>query len=236
MYFMQPSKEELAEQRRIQDSIMMARQEAAILDSIRLAEEQQQAAEEQALVSLPEMEMDSATAAAHQYQVTREKYGVFASASAGEEQLWTLENQLQRITLSNKGGFIKQVELKNYQTYDSLPLINFDPETAVFDLSFFANNRIINTSQLYFEPFVNGQPDFGGDLQTVDNDSVVFAFRVYADDMNGQRDENKYLEYVYTLRDNNYMLGFDLRTVGLNDIIANNINYMNLDWKVDILT
>ena len=155
---MQPSKEELAEQRRIQDSIMMARQEAAILDSIRLAEEQQKAAEEQAQALLPEMEMDSATAAAHQYQLIRDKYGAFASASTGEEQLWTLENQLQRITLSSKGGYIKQVELKDYRTYDSLPLINFDPETAVFDLSFFANNRIINTSQLYFQPFVNRSP------------------------------------------------------------------------------
>ena len=234
MYSMQPSKEELAEQRRIQDSIMMARQEAAIQDSIRLAEEQQQTAEEQAQALLPEVEMDSATAAAHEYQLIRDKFGAFASASAGEEQLWTLENQLQRITLSNKGGYIKQVELKDYRTYDSLPLINFDPETAVFDLSFFANNRIINTSQLYFQPFVNGEPYQGGDLFT-NGDSIVFAMRAYADDINGLRDENKYLEYVYTLRDDNYMLDFDLRTVGLNDVIANNINYMNLDWKVDIL-
>ena len=234
MYSMQPSKEELAEQRRIQDSIMMARQEAAIQDSIRLAEEQQQAAEEQAQALLPEMEMDSATAAAHEYQLIRDKFGAFASASAGEEQLWTLENQLQRITLSSKGGYIKQVELKDYRTYDSLPLINFDPETAVFDLSFFANNRIINTSQLYFQPFVNGEPYQGGDLFT-NGDSIVFTLRAYADDINGLRDENKYLEYVYTLRDDNYMLDFDLRTVGLNDVIANNINYMNLDWKVDIL-
>lgn len=234
MYSMQPSKEELAEQRRIQDSIMMARQEAAIQDSIRLAEEQQQTAEEQALASLPEIEMDSATAAAHEYQLIRDKFGAFASASTGEEQLWTLENQLQRITLSSKGGYIKQVELKDYRTYDSLPLINFDPETAVFDLSFFANNRIINTSQLYFQPFVNGEPYQGGDLFT-NGDSIVFTLRAYADDINGLRDENKYLEYVYTLRDDNYMLDFDLRTVGLNDVIANNINYMNLDWKVDIL-
>ena len=213
---------------------MMARQEAAIQDSIRLAEEQQQAAEEQAQALLPEMEMDSATAAAHEYQLIRDKFGAFASASAGEEQLWTLENQLQRITLSSKGGYIKQVELKDYRTYDSLPLINFDPETAVFDLSFFANNRIINTSQLYFQPFVNGEPYQGGDLFT-NGDSIVFTLRAYADDINGLRDENKYLEYVYTLRDDNYMLDFDLRTVGLNDVIANNINYMNLDWKVDIL-
>ena len=235
MYSMQPSKEELAEQRRIQDSIMRARQEAAIMDSIRLAEEQQSVAQEQAMTSLPEIEMDSATAAAHQYQLTREKYGAFASASMGEDQLWTLENQLQRITISSKGGYIKQVELKDYRTFDSLPLINFDPETAVFDLSFFANNRIINTSQLYFQPFVNGKPYQGGDMFTNEGDDVVLTLRAYADDINGLRDENKYLEYVYTLRDDNYMLDFDLRTVGLNDVIANNINYMNLDWKVDIL-
>ena len=237
MWWMQPSKEELAEQRRIQDSIMVARREAAILDSINFAEQQQRTAEAQALTetTIPEVEMDSATAVAHQYQISREKFGAFASASTGEEKLWTLENQLQRITISNKGGYIKQVELKNYQTYDSLPLINFDPETAVFDLSFFANNRIINTSQLYFEPFVNGQPYNGGDLQTVEGESIVFTLRAYVDDINGQRNENKYLEYVYTLRDDNYMLDFDLRTVGLNDVLANNINYMNLDWKVDIL-
>ena len=235
MYYMQPSKEELAEQRRIQDSIMMARREAAILDSIRFAEEQQRVAEEQALVTVAETEMDSASIVARQHQLQREKFGAFASASEGEEQLWTLENQLQRITLSNKGGYIKQVELKNYQTYDSLPLINFDPETAVFDLSFFANNRIINTSQLYFQPFVNGQPYNGGDLWTEEGDSIVFAMRAYVDGNDGQVDENKYLEYVYTLHDDNYMLGFDLRTVGLKDVIASNINYMNLDWKIDIL-
>ena len=235
MYYMQPSKEELAEQRRIQDSIMMARREAAILDSIKFAEEHQRTAEEQLMASVDVTEMDSATAVAHQYQLKREKFGAFALASDGEEQLWTLENQLQRITLSSKGGYIKQVELKNYQTYDSLPLINFDPETAVFDLSFFANNRIINTSQLYFQPFVNGQPFNGGDLWTEEGDSIVFAMRAYVDGENGQLDENKYLEYVYTLRDDNYMLDFDLRTVGLKDVIANNINYMNLDWKIDIL-
>ena len=213
----------------------MARQEAAILDSIRFAEEQKRLAEEQLLDTIQVVEMDSATAVAEQYRVSRDKFGVFASASTGEEQFWTLENKLQRITISSKGGYIKEVELKEYKTYDSLPLISFDPETAVFDMSFFSNNRIINTSQLYFEPFVNGQPYQGCSLATSEGDSVVFSLRVYADDINGQRNENQYLEYVYTLFDDNYMLDFDLRTVGLKDVIANNINYVNLDWKVDLL-
>ena len=218
---MQPSKEEIAKQKHIQDSIMMARREAAILDSIRLAEEKAQQEEGEAIAALvAAASMDSATYAEKVYQASRDKFGVFASASIGEEQEWTVETNLQRITFTNKGGAIKQVELKEYRTYDSLPLISFDPETSIFELSFFSNNRIINTSQLYFEPYINGNE---------------IAMRAYADDINGQRDENRYLEFVYTLQDDNYMLDFDLRTVGLKDVIANNINYMDLNWQVDLL-
>ena len=236
MWWMQPSKEQIAEQQRIQDSIRMARQEAAILDSIRLAEEQAaKAAADTLPLIVPETATDSATLALMQYQQSRDKFGVFASASNGEEQLWTVENDLQRITFSSKGGYIKEVELKAYQTYDSMPLISFDPETAMFDLSFFSNNRIINTSQLYFQPFVNGMPYEGGDLAVGEGETLNFAMRAYADTPEGIRDENQYLEYSYVIPGDNYMLGFNLKTVGLNGVLANNVNYMNLDWKVDLL-
>ena len=214
----------------------MARQEAAILDSIRLAEEQEaKAAADTLPPTIVETALDSTALAQMQYQQSRDKYGVFASASNGEEQLWTVENDLQRITFSSKGGYIKQVELKDYRTYDSLPLINFDPETAVFNLSFFSNNRIINTSQLYFEPMVNGMPYQGGDLTVGAGETLDFAMRVYADTPEGTRSENQYLEYTYAIPGDNYMLGFDLKTVGLNDVLANNVNYMNLNWQVDLL-
>ena len=240
MWWMKPSKEELAEQQRKQDSIMAVRQaeEAARLDSINLAEVQLPTEQEQILQAdtVPVEEMDPVALAAQQYNQSRDKYGAFASASMErEEQLWTLENKLQKITFSNKGGYIKQVELTKYKTYDQQPLINFDPETAEFDISFFSNNRLINTSLLYFEPFVNNEPYNGGDLRTPEGGKIEFALRVYADDSNGQRDENKYLEFVYTLFDDNYMLDFNLRTVGLNDVIASNTNQMSLDWKIDIL-
>ena len=221
MWWMQPSKEELAKQKHIQDSIMMARREAAILDSIRLAEAKAEEEEGEAIANIvAAMSMDSATYAEKVYQASRDKFGAFASAAMGEEQLFTYETNLQKITFSSKGGAIKQVELKDYRTYDSLPLISFDPETSIFELAFFSNNRIINTSQLYFEPYVNGNE---------------IAMRAYADDINGQRNENQYLEFVYTLHDDNYMLDFDLRTVGLKDVIANNTNYMDLNWQVDLL-
>ena len=231
MYFMTPSKEQLAEQRRIQDSIRQVRIEEARLDSIRAAEQHKQ---EETTVNLmidstQLAAMDSAALVEYQSAAMRDKYGVFAAAVDGSEQTITIENQLQRLTFSTKGGFLKQVELKDYKTYDSLPLITFDPETAKFDLSFFANNRIVNTSQFYFQPYLNGQPYSGGDMTVAEGDSIVFTMRLVT------VDPQRYLEYTYTIPSDNYMLGFDISTVGLKDIIAANADYMSIDWDVDLM-
>ena len=231
VYFMSPSKEELAEQQRIQDSIRQARLEQMMLDSIREAERRQADAQ------LATLQMDTAQLAGldslgmaqMKQNVLRDKYGIFVVAAEGEEKTWTIENKLQKLTFSNKGGFLKKVELKDYQTYDSLPLISFDPETVKFDLSFFAQNRIVNTSQFYFQPYKNGKPYSGGDMTVKENDSIVFALRLPTEDA------NKYVEYVYTIRYDNYMMDFDIRTVGLKDVIATNADYMTLDWEVDLM-
>ncbi len=230
MYFMAPSKEQIAEQQRIQDSIRRARLEQMTLDSLREAERQQQEAAFAHLAdSALTATMDSATLVEQKALALRDKYGVFANASNGEEQTFTIENKNQRLTFSTYGGFLKQVELKDYKTYDSLPLISFDPETARFDLSFFANNRIINTSQFYFQPYVNDKPYTGGDLAVAEGDSIIIAMRLPSDD------PHKYLEYVYTVHDDEYMLGFDIHTVGMKDIIATNADYMTIDWDVDLM-
>ena len=231
MYFMTPSKEQLAEQQRIQDSIRRVRLEEMALDSMRQAEQRQQAA---ALAQLQDStlaaELDSATLAQQKANSLRDKYGVFASSSEGEERIITVENKLQRLTFSTKGGFLKQVELKDYKTYDSLPLISFDPETAKFDLSFFSQNRIVNTSQFYFQPYMNGRPYQGGDMTVAEGDSIVFTMRLAAD---GNPDQ--YLDFVYTIHDDNYMLGFDVFTIGMKDMLATNANYMTIDWDIDLM-
>ncbi len=230
MYFMSPSKEQLAEQQRIQDSIRRVRLEEMALDSLRQVEQQRQAA---ALAQLTDTattaNMDSATLAQQKANVLRDKYGTFAPSAEGEEQTFTIENKLQRLTFSTKGGFLKQVELKEYKTYDSLPLISFDPETALFDLSFFASNRIVNTSQFYFKPYMNGQPYTGGNMTVAEGDSIVLTMRLATDQA------NQYLDFVYTVRDDNYMLDFEILTVGLKDVIAANADYMTIDWDVDLM-
>ena len=223
MYFMTPSKEQLAEQQRIQDSIRQAKLEQMALDSLREAERLRTDVKLAVLQSdTIQLEgLDSLSRAQLVQNTLRDKYGVFAVAADGAEQTWTIENKLQKLTFTNKGGFLKQVELKEYKTYDSLPLISFDPETVKFDLSFFA--------QFYFQPYMNGKPYTGGDMTVGENDSVVFALRLPTDNA------SQYLEYVYTIRYDNYMMDFDVRTVGLKDVIATNADYMTIDWSVDLM-
>lgn len=230
MYFMSPSKEEREKQMHIQDSIRQARIEQMRVDSIKNAERQQAAALAQIADSVAMADMDSATLAQQQSAALRDKYGVFVGASQGEEQTWVVENKIQRLTFTNKGGFLKNVELKDYKAYgDSLPLIMFDTATVKFDLSFFAQNRVVNTSQFYFQPYVNGQPYAGQPLNVAEGDSLVFAMRLPSDN------PEQYIEYIYTIHDNNYMMDFDIRTVGMKDVIASNADYMSLDWAIDMM-
>jgi len=233
MYFMSPSKEELAKRQRAQDSIHMARMEQMALDSIRMAEQREAEALVKVVDSIEMSEMDSATLAQKQANELNEKFGIFAASAEGKEQFWTIENQLQRLTFSSKGGFFYKVQLKKYNAYDktndSMPLIMFDTVTSKFDLSFLAQNRVINTSHFYFKPYMNGKPYTGGDIIVPEGDSVNFAMRLMTND------PSKYIEFVYNVRSDNYMLDFDIRTVGLKDVIANNADYLNIDWAVDLM-
>ena len=118
MYFMTPSKEELAKQQHIQDSLRRARMEQRALDSLRMAEQQQSAALAQLADSTAMAEMDSATLAQHKANALTDQFGIFAASAQGEERTWTVESQLHKLTFSSKGGFLKQVELKNYKNQE----------------------------------------------------------------------------------------------------------------------
>ncbi len=86
-------------------------------------------------------------------QVINEKYGSFAEAAIGEQQFITMENDLVRLKISSKGGRLYSAELKNYHTYDTLPLILFDGDSTIFGIQFFTqDNHAIRTNDLFFAP------------------------------------------------------------------------------------
>jgi YidC/Oxa1 family membrane protein insertase len=221
---MTPSKEEIAQQRHIQDSINRVNRERFVKDSISMAE------------AMATMNQTTSKTNHGSFNERFAQYGSFAQAAQGEEKTWVLENELLKVDLSSRGAYVKTVELKDYKTYDSLPLIGFDEETSRFNLEFIADGKGINSYDLYFEPYINGYPYEGNETIKVENkDSLVFSLRSYASDTEGNKSMDKYLEFRYTMYKDQYMVDFDIVTNNLKGIIPANTRFMSMDWAVDVL-
>ncbi|MES2621493.1 MAG: membrane protein insertase YidC [Bacteroidota bacterium] len=160
----------------------------------------------------------SSTAAGMDSATLQSEYGDFSGAVSGEEKLFVIENDVQKITLSTKGGQIKSVELKNYKTWDKKPLILFTDKTNSLSYQFFIeNSRSIDTKNFYFEA--------AGESFTVSGDSSKsFALRLPAG--NG-----KYFEQKYTLKGNSYLINYDVNLVGLNTVIPTNNTFISSSWE-----
>ena len=199
-----PSKEELAEQQRIQDSIYTANLAAVeaerISDSIRLA------AQDTTSTSPISQEEEDARLKAF--------YGSFAKATQGTEQFVTLENELLRLTLSTHGGVIQRAELLDYRangdTINPLSLFRGDESTLDFTL-FTANNHDLHTADFFFTPIIA-------------DDKKTAIMRLQTEI------ENEYIDFIYTLSDD-YMVHLDIKAYNMQNVLARNINSIGINWK-----
>ena len=203
-----PSKAELAERQRVQDSINLAR--AAEAEAQRLSDSLQLAisAAEQTETVAPEQQE------ALQQERIKAAYGTFAEAAQGEEQLVRLENEKLRLTLSTRGGAIKHAELLEYHasgdTVHPLSLFRGD-ETAFGFTLITGNNRIIQTGNLFFTP-----------VETNDPRKAIMRLQTAAEDA--------WLDFVYELSDD-YMVHLALEPHNMQTELAQNINSLELQWR-----
>lgn len=231
----QPSKEEIEAAKQRRDSI--ARVEAQnTLENQKIEEKKSEAEAENKLNPL----ITDSVSSDQELQRRIDEFGVFGNAAIGEQELYILENNLVKITFSNKGGKIQSVELKNYQTHDSLPLMLFEGDNSKFGLNFFAQNRSIQTENLYFKP-VNFRENMiisGPEVKKGNEGRIRFnEENPGGKETVGFRLEvapGKYLEYLYTLEYNSYLVDFDVNLVGMNGYIAGNQSYLNFNWSFDV--
>ena len=201
-----PSKEELAERQRLQDSINVAR----------LAEAEAQRISEEITASLTStrnepLPIESSEALEARIQAA---YGNLAPAAQGEEKLITLENEHLRLTLTTCGGMIERAELKEYHasgdTINPLCLFRGDESELAFTLVT-ANNRIVQTSNLYFTPVESEVP--GRAILRIPTTS-----------------EDAYIDFVYDLSDN-YMVHLSIEPHNMQTELAQNVNSMDIHWR-----
>ncbi len=206
-----PSENEIAAAKRKQDSI-------EAIQKLNVKVEQQAVLQEAVMAVANDT---TSTPDSVKNEQLRSAYGPFISAAQGDKQITTIENELLKIGISNHGGRIVSVQLKKFQTHDSLPLMLCNEDSSRFGLSFIAQNRVFSTDSLYFTPI-------GNSFNVSGSDSNKVSMRL-------QTAPGKYMEFEYRLKGNSYLLDLNINTVGMQDLIASNTSDMNLKWKLRAL-
>lgn len=204
-----PSKEEMAERQRINDSIALARQmewEASQISA-------QISAEQEKALGSNEQSQDAAASSEEALQERLQAiYGDFAASAQGSEDFVTLENERVRLTFTTRGGRLYRAELKEYKAYgdsiNDLRLFTGDESSLAFTL-ITANNRIISTQNLYFVPQLK--------------DSVLTMRLNTAID-------GSHLDFIYTLPANEYMFSFDIVPHQMEQVLAQNVSTIEMQW------
>ncbi len=219
--WMTPSKEEMAAARRKADSISQVQRNDSLVTA--MAEMVKKATADSLVKTNPQ-----AAKVSDSDTLTKG----FAALSKSEEKFYTLESDLLKLKISARGGRVWSAQLMDYQSYDSLPLILFKGDSTEFGFEFNTEDlRTMNTNNLEFSIVV---PDGKDSIHVSGKDSVQLALRVYP----GNADPataTSYIEYVYTLKGNNYMVGFKVNFVGMKGYIAQNTRDMSLLWSTTLL-
>ncbi|MAM28536.1 MAG: membrane protein insertase YidC [Flavobacteriaceae bacterium] len=136
--------------------------------------------------------------------------GTLPSATEGTT---TIQNDVLELKVSNKGGHIVEAKLKEHTTYTGEQVYLIKDGNNDFNLQFTAENRLLNTRDLYFEPSVS---------KNGENNVLTMKLKTGPD---------TYLAYRYELSPGEYMLGFSLKSQGLEGVIDMS-QPMYLDWKL----
>ncbi|MGB0177465.1 MAG: membrane protein insertase YidC, partial [Owenweeksia sp.] len=136
-------------------------------------------------------------------------FGLAADPAAGEKR-FTLENEILEVVISSRGGQVVAARLKNYQTWDSLPLYLIN-ENSRFNFTLNGTEKNYNTSDLNFKGVKKGTNEVIMSVVTESGGS---------------------LEYHYKLEPDNYMLKWDIVSESLDEYVNDE---SLLSWEMQTL-
>lgn len=146
LYFSGPSKEQIARNKHIRDSVELAQKAIEIEEAQKIAAVQQK---RDTVAQIRSLVPDSVNSAE-----INDKYKDFAVALKGKSETFIIENDLIKATISNKGGMIEQVELKKYtRPGQTQPLILFKKDSTNFSLKLntYDRSRILSTDSFFLQ-------------------------------------------------------------------------------------
>ncbi len=143
--------------------------------------------------------------------------GDFTTAALGSESFTTVENEVLKVTFSNKGGIVKQVELKKYTSHvdgktvklggNAYDKFNYNINTGV--------NNSSAVSNLYFQNPV---------IKTNSDNSKTVTYAIASN--NGQS-----IAHEFVIKPNSYAIDWNVVLNGADKLLTNgNLNFQ-WNWK-----
>lgn len=138
--------------------------------------------------------------------------GIFRQQESLNDQLYTLENDLFKLTFNNKGGRLQNATLKKYKTHDGKPVVLLDGEQNRFNYQFFTAGNLVETQHYWFSPIQSPQK---------------LVFRLYADSVS-------YVEQSYAVKEGSYVIDYEFKLVGFEQKMAAQ-SPITLNWQTNLI-
>jgi YidC/Oxa1 family membrane protein insertase len=150
------------------------------------------------------------------------KITLFKSSSDTTEKTAVAENELMKVTFTNKGGQVKMVELKKYKGQDStlvkLAATDFDKISYAIKTGMPGAAGVVETGDQYFS---------GSELKKNADGSQFISFTLESKDSSGATATA--VTHEFTLKKDDYMIDFNVKLKGVNQLLDG--GSMNLTWQ-----
>lgn len=149
-------------------------------------------------------------------KATQKVPAIFITDSSNVEHLDTLENEVMKITFTNKGGQPKIVELKQYKKFDGKPIIlengNFNKISYPINTE---GKQVLET----------------GDIAFVSSKKIISADKTQRISFILKDSTGKEIVHQYTLQPDSYLLDLDITLVGADRLVSQHT--INLLWQTE---
>ena len=153
------------------------------------------------------------------------KLGAFAYAAtlpSATDNETLVETDVFDLKFSNKGGYLSEVKLKDdkgafFTDFRGENVFVINDNNSVLDLTLnTSDNRTLHTKNLFFQPVI-----------TKKNGNTVVSMRLKVS-------EGQFLEYRYEINPKDYMIGFSVKSQGLENILDDS-QPVALEWSMKTL-
>ena len=129
-------------------------------------------------------------------------YGDLSAAMKGTDATTTVETGDLRVVFTNRGGIIRELELKKFKTYNQQPLLLVQPLSTAFNLSTQYQGREVDLYALYYQP-----------NQKKEGDTTVLTFTTTLS--NGAS-----LAHVYKIPDAGHEIQYQIVSNGFDKLLG----------------